>query len=81
MLLSQEQGLVLALSILVPLGDCGLFLVELGDDASELQDLVIQHVHLVFIFKQVVFVDVLNLKLVVFRPARLDTVTIIKHPQ
>ena len=63
----------------MPFGGLRFFLRELGDNTSELQDLMINCIHLIFVFEQVILVNVFDLKLVVFCPARLDTVTIIEY--
>jgi len=78
-LLGQESRIVVPNGRLAPRRGFRLFLVEFFDDAFELKDLVINGIHLVLIFKQVVLVDILNLKLVVLRATRLDTVTIVEN--
>ena len=55
----------------------GFLLLQFSNDASELKDLVINRIHLIFIFKQVILVYVLNLKLVVLGAARLNAVAIV----
>ena len=81
-LLGEEARLVFASHfICFPFLGFGILLGQFGDYSSELKDLVIDRIHLIFIFKQVILVYILNLKLVVLRPARLNAVAIVQHPE
>ena len=81
-LLGEEAWLIFAAHlVLTPFLGFGLFLGQLGDHSSELKDLVVDRIHLILVLKQVVLVDVLNLKLVVLCSARLNAVTIVEHPE
>lgn len=55
-----------------------LLLVQLFDDSSELQDLVVDRIHLVLVLEKVVFVHVLYLEFVVLRTARFNAELIVK---
>lgn len=94
-LFSQEARLIIALfpniirfkvSIMLQLlfrpflGFYGL-LSQFGDYARELQYLMVDGVHLILIFEQVVLMDVLDLEFVVLRPTRLNAVTIVEDPE
>lgn len=78
-LLSQKSQLVVSGGSLAPLARLLLLFRQDVNDAFELENLVIDRIHLVFIFKQVVLVDVLDLELVILGPACLYAVTIVEH--
>lgn len=79
-LLSQHFRLVevVLLLRLEPFLRFCLLLGQLGDNARELQDLVVNCVHLILVFEQVVFVHVFDLELVVLGATSLDAVAVIE---
>ena len=58
-----------------------LFHAQFLNDALELQNLVVNSIHLVLIFEQIVLVHVLDLELVVFSATSLDAVPVVEHVQ
>ena len=68
-----------SLASFTPLYCLFLLFTQLKDYSLELKDLMVEGVHLVFVFEEVVFVHVLYLKFVVLCATCLDAIVVIEH--
>lgn len=59
--------------------DClSLLFSKLENYSLELEDLVVESVHLIFVFEEVVFVNVLDLEFIVLSATCLDAIVVVK---